>query len=76
MGPKKVIKNVSDEELLDVIGDLMKKKRSRLTMEKSSDAGWNLTVEYDEIEVALSKPEPLEPPWLESLEPPWEDDKA
>jgi hypothetical protein len=75
MGLKKLMKNVPDEEVSNVIGDL-KKEGAKVTKEKCSDGSWNLTVEYDETEVACSKPESLEPPWSESLEPPWEDDKA
>ena len=62
MGLKKVIKNVSDEKVLIVIGEL-KKESAKVTMEKSRDDSWNLTVEYDQTKVALSKPESLEPPW-------------
>lgn len=64
MGLKKEIKNVSDEKVLNVIGEL-KKEGTKVTMEKSREDTWNLTVEYDEPEVALSKPESYEEWWEE-----------
>ena len=67
MERKKVIENLSEEQLLEILHDL-EYKGAKVTKEKCIDGTWRLTAEYDEaesdnMEEACSESDGIEPWW-------------